>query len=1041
MSPTSDFNLGTARGTIELDYRGRDAARTAASDLDNVGGAAGRANPTLKKVGTAALVGGAGIVAGFAMAVNSAANFEKGMSGIQAVSGASASEMEVVRKKALQLGADTAFSASEAGTAIEELVKAGISIPDVMNGAADATVALAAAGGVALPEAATIAANAMNQFALSAKDMPNIADKIAGAANASAIDVSDFGMSMKQAGAVAHLAGMSFDDMGIAIAEMGNAGIKGSDAGTSLKSFLSNLIPTSREQTALFEEMGLAAVGDADAMKRLQNMGIKPVSKGYDDVQKAMAKYVAASGHGKVGTADNNKEVVRLGRSTGALTNQFFDAAGNVKNLKDMQILLAEKTKDMTKEQKLATFNVLFGSDAIRAAAILAEAGGKGYEKMAAGINKTKAADVAAVRMKNLAGQTEQMKGSAETLAIQIGMILIPAITSLLGQVTGLFNWFGNLSEGTKKFIVIATLFVAGLLLAVGAAIKIAEAIKAVRLAQIALSTTFLASPIFWIIAAIVALVVALVLLYKNNEAFRNFVDAAWTKIKAVIASVVGWIMNTAVPWLIAAWNAIKVGAQALWAGIVGVWNAIVSGITTAVNAIKTVIMFVFNLIKTVVLAYFNAYKLIITTVFNAIKTVITTVLNAIWLVISTVFNTIKTVITTVLNAILGVWNAVWGVFGPLVKAVWDLIVAIIQLGIRAVSQFIMAVMNTLKGWWDNVWGGISSTVSAVWNAIWGTVSSIFNKVWGFIQTTLNVIIAFFASRWANLKANTIAVWNLIKNALTGPINAAKSLLTTVINAIVSFFSSRWENIRANATAVWNLIKSAVTGPINSARTTVQSVVDMIKNAVSNAFNTARTLATNAFNGLRDAIVNALTTARNKVSSIIDTIKGFFSGAGTWLLDAGKKLIQGLIDGISSMVKKVTGALTGITSKIKSFLPGSPIKEGPLVSWNNGKPGAALVELIASGIAGNIGAIEEAFSGMSVGMPTALSGAGVAVAGSAARTGAARMAVGASVGKGGDTYQIDKVTIPAHDLEEMRGVQDFFNRIQQESRRRAGANA
>ena len=365
----ADENLGTARGKLIIDgsQARTELSKTAASAEDfrkrstAAGGAAGNILARGQKVATASAIGLAGA---FALAVSSAASFESKISAIGAVTGASAEDLENVRRKSLQLGKDTKFSAGEAADAISELAKAGISLPDILNGAADATVALAAAGEVALPEAAALASNAMNQFSLKAKDLPGIADLIAGAANASAIDVHDFGESLKQVGAVANLAGLSFKDTAIAIAEMGNAGIKGSDAGTSLKTFLSNLIPTTKTQIDLFKKLGLV-------------------------------------------TKDGS--------------NQFFDAAGNVKNLAGLQGTLQKALKGQTKEQKLANLQTLFGTDAIRAGAIAALAGEKGYNKMSAALSKVKAADVAKKRMDNLKGSLENLKGTLETIAISIG--------------------------------------------------------------------------------------------------------------------------------------------------------------------------------------------------------------------------------------------------------------------------------------------------------------------------------------------------------------------------------------------------------------------------------------------------------------------------------------------------------------------------------------------------------------------------------------------------------------------------------------------
>jgi TP901 family phage tail tape measure protein len=165
--------------------------------------------------------------------------------------------MDQLRNKALQLGKDTSFSASEAASAIEELVKQGISVPDVMNGAADATVALAEAGELELPRAAEIASNAMNQFKLSAQDLPHVADLLAGAANASSASVGDLGSALEYVGPVAHSMGLSIDDTTGALAILANNGIKGTEAGTQLRGMLLGLTPTTNKQSEAFKKLGL----------------------------------------------------------------------------------------------------------------------------------------------------------------------------------------------------------------------------------------------------------------------------------------------------------------------------------------------------------------------------------------------------------------------------------------------------------------------------------------------------------------------------------------------------------------------------------------------------------------------------------------------------------------------------------------------------------------------------------------------------------------------------------------------------------------
>src|SRR5690348_1250685 len=142
-----NYNLGTAQGRIVLDAQGAvEGARQADQAASGVAGSFQKAAGPAGKLGGVLTVGAGAVAAGFGLAVKSAADFEKQISAVGAVSGATGPELESIRQKALQLGKDTQFSASEAASAIEELVKAGIPVADVLNGAADAAVALAAAG-------------------------------------------------------------------------------------------------------------------------------------------------------------------------------------------------------------------------------------------------------------------------------------------------------------------------------------------------------------------------------------------------------------------------------------------------------------------------------------------------------------------------------------------------------------------------------------------------------------------------------------------------------------------------------------------------------------------------------------------------------------------------------------------------------------------------------------------------------------------------------------------------------------------------------
>lgn len=370
---------------------------------------------------SAALAGiGVGIAAGFGEAIGTAADFEKQMSGIKAV--LSPADVALfsgsLHDLALTLGKETSFSASEAAAGIEELVKAGIPVEAILGGAAKSALALAAATGIPVADAATVASQAMNAFKVDASDLTGVVDTLAGVANATAADMSGLKFGLSAVGNVASTVGFSFDDTAKALGIFADRGLVGSDAGTSLKTMLLNLQPGTAKQAKLFHQLGLITEDGA---------------------------------------------------------NQFFDATGKVKGMADVAQVLQKALEGQTQQQKLATLETLFGSDAIRAAAILADTGAAGFEKLGASMEGITAATSSAERLNNLQGSTEQLKGSLEVLSITIGERLTPLIRPLVDGATGLVNAFLGLPQPVQT-AVLAFVAVVGIVAALVGGIGLAAA-------------------------------------------------------------------------------------------------------------------------------------------------------------------------------------------------------------------------------------------------------------------------------------------------------------------------------------------------------------------------------------------------------------------------------------------------------------------------------------------------------------------------------------------------------------------------------------
>jgi TP901 family phage tail tape measure protein len=845
-----NYNLGTAEGTIRINYDGT-GSKKAQEDFKKTGDAANKSAGSLQDAGNRAAVAGGLLAAGLGYATTKAIDFEKQISAIGAVSGATRGELEALRAKALQIGSDTSFSASQAALAMEELAKAGVSTTDIINGAADATVALAAAGGVELPEAAAIAANAMSQFGLTAKQLPKVVDQIAGAANNSAIDVGDFGYSLAQVGAVAHLAGLSFEDTAVAITALGNAGIKGSDAGTSLKTFLQNLIPTTKEQIALSKQLGLI-------------------------------------------TKDGS--------------NAFFDQTGKVKSLAEVAQVLQNATKGMTKEQQLHTLEVLFGSDAIRAAAVIAGEGAQGFNDLSAALNKTSAADVAAARLDNTAGKIEQLKGQIETASIQIGTALLPAVLQTVKAISKLAGWFTSLDASTQKTIITVVQVVAALLLIFAAVTKLIAIVKAIQVAWIALNASFLFSPIGLIIIAIIALVAVFVILWVKFSWFRNFWIATWNIIWGALKAIGSWFAGPFKDFFVKTWQVIWNFFKAIGAWFAGPFA----------NFFKAI----WNFIEPV----FTAIGRIAKSLWDALVAGI----QFVWGIFKGIFNFFAPLI-----------GATFGLVVDIIKTAWSIISALFQVAITVWGAIFSAIGSVIMGIWNFIWNSIAAVVRLVWGWIGPYVIAAWNLIYNGIVATLSFLYGIWQSTWNATKAVIASVWGFI-----GPyvMTAVRNILAGIqmfIGWITSAWNAVWGFVKSSTSAAWDF----VTGLFARA---VQVVTDRI-NQIRAMLGRVREF----FDGLKNAASQGIGPLIEYVSQIPGKISSALSGMAGRLYDAGRNLLSNFLEGIKSMAGRIYDAVENIVGKVRNLLPFSPAKEGPLSGRGYTLySGQALAEGFAQGITG-----------------------------------------------------------------------------------------
>ena len=259
-------------------------------------------------------------------AIKIGADFEEGMSEVQAISRASASDMELLKEKAKEMGAETKFSATESAAAFKYMAQAGWNTEDMLNGISG-VMSLAAASGEDLALTADIVTDSLTAFGLEAKDAAHFSDVLAMTANATNTDVANLGYTFKYVAPVAGALGYSIEDMSVAIGLMANSGIKAETAGTALRATLTNLAKPTQQMTGYMEELGISLT-DAQGNVKPFNEVMVDLRKGFEGLTEAQKAEYAAGIAGKEAMSGLLAIVNASDEDFAALTEQINNCNG-----------------------------------------------------------------------------------------------------------------------------------------------------------------------------------------------------------------------------------------------------------------------------------------------------------------------------------------------------------------------------------------------------------------------------------------------------------------------------------------------------------------------------------------------------------------------------------------------------------------------------------------------------------------------------------------------------------------------------------------
>lgn len=370
---------------IEKTKQSKNSIESAGDKITNVGNKISSVGSTLTKKVTLPIVGLA------TAAIKTTADFETSMSSVAAISGATGKELDQLTAKAREMGAKTKFSASESADAFKYMAMAGWKTADMLDGI-EGIMSLAAASGEDLATTSDIVTDALTAFGLSAADSTHFADVMAAASNNANTNVSMMGETFKYVAPIAGAMGYSIEDTAEAIGLLANAGIKGSQAGTTLRAIMTSL----------------------------------------------------------------NGEIKLSGKELGEVTIQTTNADGSMRGFTDILTDCRSAFSQLSESEQINAAQTLVGKEAMSGFLTLMNSSPADIDKLRNALSDADgtAQKMASTMQDNLTGKLTILKSSLEELAISFGTLLMPAIDSIVDKIQGFTDKLNSLDEGQKNTII-----------------------------------------------------------------------------------------------------------------------------------------------------------------------------------------------------------------------------------------------------------------------------------------------------------------------------------------------------------------------------------------------------------------------------------------------------------------------------------------------------------------------------------------------------------------------------------------------------------
>ena len=928
----------------------------AGKQIQNAGKTIANAGATLTKAVTLPIAGVA------TAAVKTAADFEAAMSEVGAISGASGEDMAKLTAKAKEMGATTAFSASESAEAMKYMAMAGWKTADMTEGIAG-IMNLAAASGEDLATTSDIVTDGLTAFGMAAKESGRFADVMAATSSNANTNVALMGETFKYCASTAGAMGYSIEDISVAIGIMGNAGIKGSMAGTTLKNTIANLAKPTDAQAAVMKKLGIS----------------------------------------------------------------LTDSSGNMKSFAEVMDNLRSSFSGLSETEKAAAATTLAGKQSMAGLLTIVNASTEDFDKLTAAINGSSgsAEEMAAKMLDNLNGQLTLLKSAVEGIAITIGNKLMPYVKTAVSWVQKAADYINNLNDaqldniikwaGIAAAIGPAIMIFGKIVTAVGTAQRIFGTITK-TIANFGGIMGVITSPAGIVIGVLAAIALAAFLIIKNWDKVKGFLQGvgSWFKnafekagfsvegfkrkftsigntigsiagkiggfCKAVAgifkkefagdikagAAEAGGILETLVGGTVAAFDgivtAVDKGLQVFDAllsfftgAFAGNWdNAaqgfrnslknifppdIAEGLTKAFDTVLPVIKAAVSGVKAMFGGLVQDAKKIfggITTVFKGIGTMLKGIFSgdaetalkgfqtAAGGIVDTIGNIFKAKINAIKNFVVGAFSTflpesvvkkIAGVFDAVASA-WDIAIGAAKGYISGFVQAIKPLIENIK----TIFKGVAQFVKGVFTGDWkGALNGLKTIASGALSGLVNIIKAPFKLIANTVKGavNSFKNLNIVKSIFTALGNAIKNVLTKC-GVDMKKFSATINNIKTRVGSIINGLKTIFSTVFNAIGKVVKALATVIANIfgkkVSSTCSAAGAVIT-AFKAVASAAFNfiagAIKKAMNIIVPVVKVAFGAIKGAISAAVNTITSIISGVLTVFDGLITFISGVFTG----------------------------------------------------------------------------------------------------------------------------------